>query len=160
VRKTLTRYNGKNSHNPPNNHFSGCIGTKKSQTRVVLAMGNICGRTKPVHKCVVCQSEDCSQQSGICGQCDFIHAFIIDHGRNALRDITTTHDQRSRPRALSLSLPSGMNLPPPPRPRVTEVRQVWGGEGNSTYNRQQGSGHPTAPPSAPPDYLMDKHAGY
>ena len=152
MRKTLTRYNGKTS-------LLRLVPTsvlKKSPTRV--RMGNICGRTKHVHQCVVCQSEDCSPQSGICGQCDFIHAFIINHGRNALRDITTTHDQRSRPRALSL--PTGMNLPPPPRPRVTEVRQVWG-EGNQMYNRHQGSAHSTAPPSAPPDYLIEKpHSGY
>ena len=150
MRKTLTRYNGKRTAPQNNITLAPTSVLKKSHTRVV-AMGNVCGRTKPVHKCVVCQSEDCSQQSGICGQCEFIHTFIIEYGRTALRDITTTHDQRSRPRALSL--PTGINLPPPPpRPRVTEVRQVWG-EGNPTFNHHQGGGHPTAPP----EYLTDKH---
>lgn len=128
---------------------------KDNNRQLYNLMGNICGKKK-IHECAICHTEDCRERSGVCGQCGFIHQFIVDHGRNTLRQITSNHDQQSRPRALSLP-------PPPPRPpRVTEVRQVWGDPSAQQlpdiHQRQISMCAGPSAPLPPPDYKP--HGGF
>jgi len=124
-------------------------------------MGNFCTK-ETNHICVVCHSEDCNFRRDLCGQCEFIHKFIIENGRKCLNDITVRYEQHNRPRALS--------LPTPPstvrnRPRVTEVRSVWSEEPHiSPTTMQMVARVPSAPQQpmhgfgpAPPDYHPDKY---
>jgi hypothetical protein len=136
-------------------------------------MGNFCAK-KITHICVVCHSDDCNAKKDLCGRCEFIHKFIIEHGRQCLKDVTVRHEQQNRPRALSLPAPP----PPQPtpqatirhRPRVTEMRSVWSEEPHMTppptTTMQIVSRAPSAPPAMygfglhpppPPDYQHEKY---
>ena len=131
-------------------------------------MGNLCAK-KTTHICVVCHSDDCNAKKDLCGRCEFIHKFIIEHGRQCLKDLTVRHEQQNRPRALSLPAP-----PPQPqpatvrhRPRMTEVRSVWSEEPHMDpppTTMQMVSRTPSAPPPSmhgfglpPPDYHQEKY---
>ena len=132
-------------------------------------MGNLCTK-KTAHICVVCHSDDCNAKKDLCGRCEFIHKFIIEHGRQCLKDITVRHEQQNRTRSLSLPAP-----PPQPRqqpatlrhrPRVTEVRSVWSEEPQMApppTTMQMVSRTPSAPPAMygfglpPPEYHHEKY---
>ena len=132
-------------------------------------MGNFCTKKAP-HICVVCHSDDCNAKKDLCGRCEFIHNFIIEHGRQCLKDITVRHEQQNRPRALSLPASPPRLTPQPPlrhRPRVTEVRSVWSEEPHMAHpptTMQMVSSAPSAPPAThgfgpppPPEYHHDKY---
>jgi hypothetical protein len=77
-------------------------------------------RLSKSHKCGLCLSEDCRRRARLCGECMFVRHFIVTHGRDALKAVTSQHAVlTARARSASMPLAGG------PRPIQRTHTQTW-----------------------------------